>query len=56
LIFWVYFVLVFLAYVIPFTLLSGVTRISGSFLFWVIFAVFSLILLFKMMGTWNDEY
>jgi len=56
LIFWIYLGLVFLAYLVPFTLLSGVKRISGSFLFWVIFALLSLILLFKMMGTWNDEH
>lgn len=47
-------ILVALAYVIPFTLLSEVPRFTGSFLFWIIFAGGAIALLFFIMRSWNE--
>lgn len=52
----IYLVLVFLAYLVPFTLLSRTPRVWGSFLFWVIFALIALVLLVKIMNQWNHEH
>ncbi|MGC8777524.1 MAG: hypothetical protein ACP5Q4_02465 [Candidatus Caldatribacteriaceae bacterium] len=55
-IFRIYFVLIFLAYLVPFTLLARVNRFWGSFLFWMVFALVALALLLRMMSTWNHEH
>ncbi|MGQ9473027.1 MAG: hypothetical protein ACUVQZ_01570 [Candidatus Caldatribacteriaceae bacterium] len=50
-----YLGLVFLAYLVPFTVLSRITSVWGSFFFWVVFALFSVGLLMKIMSFWKDE-
>gem|GEM_PF-5802449 len=50
-----YFLLVFLAYLVPFTLLSSIYRMWGSFFFWMAFGGVALFLLLRMMGRWSDE-
>lgn len=47
-------ILVTLAYVVPFSLLSEVPRFAGSFLFWVIFAGGAIVLLSLTMRSWNE--
>ncbi len=46
--------LVALAYLLPFTVLSRVQRFSGSFLFWSIFAVAAINLLYAAMRSWHE--
>ncbi|MCX7667623.1 MAG: hypothetical protein N2Z84_01670 [Atribacterota bacterium] len=52
----IYLALVLLAYLIPFTLLSRIPRVWGSFLFWVTFAFVALLLLIKIMNQWKHEH
>ncbi len=51
---WVFVVLVLLAYVVPFTVLSGVHKIYGAFLFWTLFAVVSIACMIVITGNWRD--
>lgn len=47
-------ILVVLAYVVPFSLLSEVPCFAGSFLFWIIFAGGAIALLSFTMRSWNE--
>ncbi|MBC7217933.1 MAG: hypothetical protein H5U36_07320 [Candidatus Caldatribacterium sp.] len=47
-------ILVALACLLPFTLLSEVPRFSGSFLFWNGFAGASIALLYTAMRSWHE--
>lgn len=53
---WVFFFcfLLLLAVVIPFTVLSDVPKIYGSFLFWALFAVTAIISVGYITGQWRD--
>lgn len=46
--------LVLLAYVVPYTVLSGVDRWYGSFLFWTVFALVAIAAIWAMMASWRD--
>jgi hypothetical protein len=50
----VVFVLVVLAYVVPYTLLSTVDRWYGSFLFWTAFGLVSIAAIWAMTRSWRD--
>lgn len=54
-IYFLYFTLIFLAYLIPYTFLSRVHHMYGSFGFWVLFAIFCIVLLEKITNHWKDE-
>lgn len=47
-------ILVTLAYLVPFTVLSRVPRFSGSFLFWVAFAGAAVGTLYSAMRSWHE--
>lgn len=46
--------LVLLAYVVPYTLLSGVDRWYGSFLFWTVFGLVAIAAIWAMTRSWRD--
>jgi hypothetical protein len=46
--------LVVLAYVAPYTVLSGVDRWYGAFLFWVLFALAAMGVNFAIVRRWRD--
>lgn len=48
------FVLVILAYVVPYTLLSGVDRWYGSFFFWTVFGLVTIAVIWAMTRGWRD--
>jgi hypothetical protein len=47
-------VLVLLAYVAPYTLLSGMDRWYGSFLFWTAFGLATIAAIWAMTRSWRD--
>lgn len=47
-------VLLLSAYVVPYTLLSGVDAWYGSFLFWVIFGLLAIAWMWGMTSSWRD--
>lgn len=47
--------LVVLAVLVPFTLLSGVERVTGAFLFWVLFALVVMALIVVGTRGWRRE-
>ncbi len=49
-----YGVLVILAYLVPFTVLSRIERFIGSFLFWNAFALLCIFILLLVMRSWNE--
>lgn len=51
---WVFIILVLLAYVVPFTVLSGVQKVYGAFLFWTLFAVAAIGCMIMITGNWRD--
>jgi hypothetical protein len=53
---WAGVVLVFvmLAYLVPYTLLSGVDRWYGSFLFWTAFGLAAIAAIWMMTRSWRD--
>ncbi|MCX6090061.1 MAG: hypothetical protein NTX88_06815 [Candidatus Atribacteria bacterium] len=53
-VFW-YFILVLLAYILPYTLFTHVSHFYGSFLFWIIFALITIGILTVMMRAWKNE-
>ncbi|MEX2572489.1 MAG: hypothetical protein WD737_14410 [Gemmatimonadota bacterium] len=48
-------ILVAASIAVPFTLLSGVPRLSGAFLFWTIFALVVISLIFVATAGWKRE-
>jgi len=50
----VVFVLVVLAYLVPYTLLSGVDRWYGSFLFWTAFGLTAIEAIWAVTRSWRD--
>jgi hypothetical protein len=50
----VVFVLVVLAYVVPYTLLSWIDRWYGSFLFWTAFGLAAIAAIWAMTRSWRD--
>lgn len=46
--------LVVLAYVVPYTILSGVDVWYGSFLFWTAFGLASIAAIWTMTASWRD--
>lgn len=53
--YFLYFTLIFLAYLVPYLFLSRVHHIYGAFVFWIIFAIFCIILLKSITDRWTDE-
>lgn len=47
--------LVVAAVVIPFTLLSGVERLAGAFLFWILFALLVIALIAWTVAGWKAQ-
>lgn len=47
--------LVVAAVVVPFTLLSSVERVSGAFLFWIIFALVVIALIVRATAGWKAD-
>lgn len=47
--------LVVAAVVVPFTLLSGVQRLTGAFLFWTLFALVVIALIVRTISGWKAE-
>ncbi len=47
--------LVLAAVVVPFTLLRDVERVSGSFLFWVLFALLVILLIVPATAGWARD-
>jgi hypothetical protein len=50
----VVFVLVVLAYLVPYTLLSEVDRWYGSFLYWAAFGLAAIAVIWAMTRSWRD--
>ena len=48
-------VLVAAAVVVPFTLLSDVQRLTGAFLFWILFALAVIGLIVRAVSGWKAE-
>ena len=46
--------LVLLAYVVPYTFLSGVDQWYGSFLFWTVFGIAAIAAIWAMTASWRD--
>lgn len=46
--------LVVLAYVVPYTVLSGVDAWYGAFLFWTIFGVLAIAVIALITSSWRD--
>jgi uncharacterized membrane protein YhaH (DUF805 family) len=46
--------LVVLAYLVPYTFLSGVDRWYGSFLFWTVFGLAAIVTIWAMTRSWKD--
>lgn len=55
-IFWalVMLALVASAYVVPYTVLSGVDAWYGSFLFWAVFGALAIFVIAAMTRSWRD--
>lgn len=55
-IFWIgtALVLVLLAYVVPYTVLSGVDAWYGSFLFWALFGIAAILVNVAITSSWRD--
>ena len=55
-IFWIgaALVLVLLAYVVPYTVLSGVDAWYGSFLFWAMFGLAAILVNVAITSSWRD--
>ncbi|SER43263.1 hypothetical protein SAMN04487944_104101 [Gracilibacillus ureilyticus] len=49
------FVLVFLGYLLPYTILSNVTKWYGSFLLWTILAVLIILANYFLTKDWSEE-
>ena len=47
-------VLVVLAYVVPYTVLSGVDAWYGSFLFWAMFGLAAILVNAAITSSWRD--
>ncbi len=47
-------VLVLLAYVVPYTVLSRVDTWYGSFLFWTVFGLVVIVAIWAMTRSWRD--
>ncbi|MGF1471149.1 MAG: hypothetical protein ACFB50_05310 [Rubrobacteraceae bacterium] len=47
-------VLVLLAYVVPYTVLSGVDAWYGAFLFWVVFGALAIAVIALITSSWRD--
>jgi cyanate permease len=47
-------VLVLLAYLVPYTLLSRVDAWYGSFLFWMVFGLVAIAAIWAMTRSWRD--
>ena len=47
-------VLVLLAYVAPYTVLSGVDAWHGSFLFWAVFGLAAILVNAAITSSWKD--
>lgn len=46
--------LVLLAYVVPYTVLSGVDHWYGSFLFWTVFGLVAIAAIWAVTASWRD--
>ena len=51
---WIIFILVFLAYFVPFVLLRNIDAWYGSFLFWNVFAIFIIVINSIITSDWSD--
>lgn len=47
-------ILVVLAYVMPYTVLSGVDAWYGAFIFWVIFGALAIAVIALITSSWRD--
>jgi hypothetical protein len=47
--------LVAAAVVVPFTLLASVARVSGAFLFWIVFALVVIALIVRATAGWKAD-
>lgn len=47
-------VLVLLAYLVPYTVLSGVDAWYGSFLFWALFGLAAILVNVAITSSWRD--
>jgi cell division protein FtsW (lipid II flippase) len=56
-VFWgiISFVLILIAYLVPYTVLSEVAKWYGSFLFWILIAVVIVGVNYVLTRDWRDE-
>lgn len=47
--------LVTAAVVVPYTILAPVHRVTGAFLFWILFALVVIALIVRATTSWKDE-
>lgn len=47
-------VLLGVAYLVPYTLLSGVDAWNGSFLFWTVFGLLAIVVIAAITRSWRD--
>ena len=46
--------LIFLAYLLPYTVLRGVDSVYGSFLLWSVFGLLAIVVNFMISKNWRD--
>lgn len=51
---WIFVLLVFLAYFVPYAVLSKVTKFYGAFLFWCLYALVAIGCMAAITGKWRD--
>jgi hypothetical protein len=50
-----WFVFLFVAaFVVPFHFLSDVKRVTGGFLFWIVWILVAILSMFVIVSTWKD--
>ncbi len=55
-IYWIlwFLILIVSAYIIPYQFIGGISKITASFLFWTVFAIFAIISTLKIITYWRD--
>ncbi|MGM0411089.1 MAG: hypothetical protein ACQEQF_10055 [Bacillota bacterium] len=53
---WILFLLILIlsAYIIPYLFLTNIERVSGAFLYWIMFALVAIFSTIKITSYWRD--
>jgi len=47
--------IVLLAYIIPYTVLSGFSKLWGAYLFWVVLTFIAVVFMWFELSSWREE-